>query len=101
MINTCYKMDILEIDGDPKWFRKMILDIVKLLGATEAWYVSEYSIDAIFDDPNSSYDKFLNKIKDEWEDHVIEYHDEMENAASFVHDSFAGFTQLDEILVID
>lgn len=91
LINTCFRMYILEdSECETNPLRKDIYEIAKALGATEAWYYSEYSIDEIYEDKSISYNKLLEKFATVWKDHVLEYEKGMK-VSSFVHDSFSDF----------
>jgi len=91
LINTCLRMYILEAECEPNHFRFEVFKVVKALGASEAWYISEYCLDELDSDPDISYEKLLKKIREENKPYTMEYAKGLTEVSSYVHDSFSDF----------
>lgn len=92
LINTCYRQSAFtdNIDGY-SWIRADICQIAKALGAHEVWYVEELITDEM-DMPDFSFDEWINSLKHEKKQYVVELTTDVlkgNSIYSYYHDGFS------------
>ena len=91
LINTCYRQTVFTDNKDGCcWLRNEIYQIAKTLKAAEVWYVEELITD-IFDNPDFSFNEWVEKLRGEDSKYVAELTSELlkgNYVYSIYHDSY-------------